>query len=80
MTRPGTSLAITALGALGLMALAAACKSTPTGNNCGNGGKRKIQLDDPIKAIGEYQVPIRLHREVTVPVKVVVEAEPEPAG
>lgn len=38
MTRPGTSLAITALGALGLMALAAACKSTPTGNNCGNGG------------------------------------------
>ena len=40
--------------------------------------KRKIQLDDPIKAIGEYQVPIRLHREVTVPIKVVVEAEPEP--
>lgn len=42
--------------------------------------KRKIQLDDPIKAIGEYQVPIRLHREVTVPIKVVVEAEPEPAA
>lgn len=40
--------------------------------------KRKIQLDDPIKAIGEYQVPIRLHREVTVPIKVIVEAEPEP--
>jgi large subunit ribosomal protein L9 len=40
--------------------------------------KRKIQLDEPIKAIGEYQVPIRLHREVTVPVKVTVEAEPEP--
>jgi large subunit ribosomal protein L9 len=40
--------------------------------------KRKIQLDEPIKAIGEYQVPIRLHKEVTVPVKVVVEAEPEP--
>jgi large subunit ribosomal protein L9 len=39
--------------------------------------KRKIQLDDPIKTIGEYQVPIRLHREVTVPIKVVVEAEPE---
>jgi large subunit ribosomal protein L9 len=42
--------------------------------------KRKIQLEDPIKAIGEYQVPIRLHREVTVPIKVVVEAEPEPAA
>ncbi len=39
--------------------------------------KRKIQLDDPIKTIGEYEVPIRLHREVTVPIKVVVEAEPE---
>jgi len=42
--------------------------------------KRKIQLDDPIKTVGEYQVPIRLHREVTVPVKVVVEAEPESAS
>jgi large subunit ribosomal protein L9 len=39
--------------------------------------KRKIQLDEPIKSIGEYQVPIRLHRDVTVPVKVIVEAEPE---
>jgi large subunit ribosomal protein L9 len=41
--------------------------------------KRKIQLDEPIKTIGEFEVPIRLHREVTVPVKVVVEAEPETA-
>jgi len=40
--------------------------------------KRKIQLEEPIKTIGEYQVPIRLHREVTVSVKVVVEAESEP--
>ena len=40
--------------------------------------KRKIQLEEPIKTIGEYQVPIRLHREVTVPIKVVVEAESEP--
>jgi large subunit ribosomal protein L9 len=39
--------------------------------------KRKIQLDEPIKAVGEYQVPIRLHREVTVPIKVIVEAEPD---
>jgi len=42
--------------------------------------KRKIQLDEPIKTIGEYQVPIRLHREVTVPIKVVVEPEPESAS
>ncbi len=41
--------------------------------------KRKIQLDEPIKTIGEYQVPVRLHREVIVPIRVVVEAEPEPA-
>jgi large subunit ribosomal protein L9 len=39
--------------------------------------KRKIQLDDPIKSVGEYQIPIRLHREVVVPIAVNVEAEPE---
>jgi large subunit ribosomal protein L9 len=39
--------------------------------------KRKIQLEDPIKAVGEYQVSIRLHRDVTVPVKVIVEPESE---
>jgi large subunit ribosomal protein L9 len=41
--------------------------------------KRKIQLEEPIKTVGEYQVPIRLHREVTVPIRVLVEAEPETA-
>jgi large subunit ribosomal protein L9 len=40
--------------------------------------KRKIQLEDPIKTVGEYQIPIRLHREVVVPVKLVVQAEVEP--
>jgi large subunit ribosomal protein L9 len=34
--------------------------------------RRKIQLADPIKQLGEFQVPIRLHREVTANVKVVV--------
>jgi large subunit ribosomal protein L9 len=42
--------------------------------------KRKIQLEDPIKTLGEYEVPIRLHRDVTVPIKVIVEAEPEAAA
>lgn len=37
--------------------------------------KRKVGLLDPIKAIGEYEVPIKLHREVTVPLKVTVVAE-----
>ncbi len=39
--------------------------------------KRKIQLEEPIKTIGEYAVPIRLHREVTIPIRVIVEPEPE---
>ena len=39
--------------------------------------KRKIQLEESIRTLGEYQVPIRLHREVTVPIKVIVEPEPE---
>jgi len=38
--------------------------------------KRKIQLEEPIKSMGEFLVPVRLHREVTVPIKVVVQAEP----
>jgi len=37
--------------------------------------KRKIGLLDPIKAVGEYNVPIKLHRDVTVPLKVAVVAE-----
>ena len=41
--------------------------------------RRKIQLGDAIKSLGEFKVPIRLHREVTarVTVKVVAEAEEE---
>ena len=43
--------------------------------------KRKIGLREPIKKLGEYTVPIRLHREVIVsmPVKVVAEGKPEGA-
>lgn len=37
--------------------------------------RRKLQLPDPIKKIGEVDVPIRLHREVTASVKVKVVAE-----
>jgi large subunit ribosomal protein L9 len=39
--------------------------------------KRKILLEEPIKSIGEFFVPVRLHREVIVQIKVVVEAESE---
>jgi len=36
--------------------------------------RRKIQLPDPLKTLGEDAVPVKLHREVTVPVKVKVVA------
>ena len=37
--------------------------------------RRKIQLDEPIKNVGEYKVPVRLHREVTAEVTVNVLGE-----
>ncbi len=40
--------------------------------------RRKIQLGDPLKSVGEFTVAIRLHREVTAHVKVKVQGdEPE---
>lgn len=38
--------------------------------------RQQVKLDQPIKAIGEYEVPLRLHPEVTVPIRVRVEREP----
>ena len=37
--------------------------------------RRKVILDEPIRTLGEFQVTLRLHREVSVPLKVIVEAE-----
>jgi large subunit ribosomal protein L9 len=37
--------------------------------------RRKIQLADPIKTVGDYEVAIKLYREVTAHVKVKVQAE-----
>jgi len=37
--------------------------------------RRKLQLAEPIKRIGEVDVPVKLHREVTATVKVKVVAE-----
>jgi large subunit ribosomal protein L9 len=34
--------------------------------------KRKLQLPEPIKALGEFFVPVRLHRDITAQVKVLV--------
>jgi large subunit ribosomal protein L9 len=37
--------------------------------------KRKIQLEEPIKQLGDYEVKIKLHPEVTAAVKVLVTKE-----
>jgi large subunit ribosomal protein L9 len=37
--------------------------------------KRKIVLDDPIKLVGEFDIPIRLHGEVSATVKLAVQKE-----
>lgn len=42
--------------------------------------RRKIHLDSPLKIVGEYDVPVRLHRDVTVSIKVKVEGELEPGA
>jgi large subunit ribosomal protein L9 len=38
-----------------------------------NVDRRKIQLHEPLKNLGEFSVPLKLHREVTAHLKVVVE-------
>ena len=42
--------------------------------------RRKIQLDEPIKTLGQFKVPVRLFKDVTAQIAVEVqkEAEPEP--
>lgn len=42
--------------------------------------RRKIQLKDPIKEPGEYEVPVKLHREVGASIKIVVKNEDEAAA
>src|ERR1051326_280284 len=39
--------------------------------------KRKIHMDDHIKKLGEYSIPIRLFKDVTAHIKLKVEPEPE---
>jgi large subunit ribosomal protein L9 len=39
--------------------------------------RRRIDLDHPIKTVGEFSVPIRLHRDVNATVTVVVSKEAE---
>jgi large subunit ribosomal protein L9 len=41
--------------------------------------RRKIALDEPLKSLGEYHVPVKLHREVTSHVKVTVKGDQQEA-
>jgi large subunit ribosomal protein L9 len=40
-----------------------------------NVDRRKIQLHEPLKSLGEFTVPVRLHKDVTAHLKVVIEKE-----
>jgi len=37
--------------------------------------RRKIQLHDPLKTLGEFTVPVKLHKDVSAHFKVVIEKE-----
>jgi large subunit ribosomal protein L9 len=37
--------------------------------------KRKIALAEPIKVVGEFEIPVKLHREITSSVKLSVKKE-----
>jgi large subunit ribosomal protein L9 len=37
--------------------------------------RRLLELGDPIKTVGEFEVPVKIHRDVAAKVKVKVEAE-----
>jgi large subunit ribosomal protein L9 len=37
--------------------------------------RRKIQVHEPLKALGEFDVPVRLHKDVTTHLKVIIEKE-----
>jgi large subunit ribosomal protein L9 len=40
--------------------------------------RRKISLEEPLKTLGEFHVPVKLHREVTTHLKVTIKGdEPE---
>jgi large subunit ribosomal protein L9 len=39
--------------------------------------RRKVQLHEPLKTLGEFIIPIKLHKDVTTHVKVVIEKEKE---
>ena len=63
----------------GIKSVTIICKSAELADALAKKGfdidRRKIQLDEPLKSLGEYDVPIRLHRDVTARFKVTVKKE-----
>jgi large subunit ribosomal protein L9 len=43
-----------------------------------NVDRRKIQLHEPLKTLGEFMIPVKLHKDVTAHLKVVIEKEVVP--
>ena len=41
-----------------------------------NVDRRKIQLHEPLKTLGEFTLPVKLHKDVTAHLKVVIDKEP----
>ncbi len=39
--------------------------------------RRKISLEEPLRQLGEFHIPVKLHREVTAHVKVTVKSDAE---
>ncbi|MFC6646137.1 50S ribosomal protein L9 [Granulicella cerasi] len=37
--------------------------------------RRKIHLDEPLKTVGEYHIPVKIHREVTAHVQVTIKSD-----
>jgi large subunit ribosomal protein L9 len=42
--------------------------------------RRKVQLEEPLKQLGEFHIPVKLHREVTAHVAVTVKGDAESAA
>jgi large subunit ribosomal protein L9 len=40
-----------------------------------NVDRRKVQLHEPLKTLGEFTIPVKLHKDVTAHLKVVIEKE-----
>src|SRR5579862_3441146 len=41
-----------------------------------NIGRRKVHLHEPLRSLGEFTIPVKLHKEVTAHLKVMIEKEP----